>query len=403
MTTELPSRFGMIVARCCMLAASAALACAVPVQSAYALGNNDKVDFSNSIGPGYQPIDDDEKGLWMRVNEVERDFKHSKFIIKDPALNEYVRNVLCRTVGEAECADIRLYIMRTPHFNASMAPNGMMQIWSGLLLRVQNEAQLAAILAHEYAHYTRRHSLQSFRNIRRNTGRGLFFSMIIPFAGLLTVDSIFSFSREMEREADRLSLGYLERAGYSAIEASRIWEQLRAEQDATAAERQIKSRKDKTGGLFATHPNSRERMEILRDLVEQAPEAGQGDINRSEYLAAVADWWPRFIDDQIKRNDFGGTEFLLNQLAETENTPQLHYAKAELYRARGAEGDFAIAVSEYELALQSEPGFAAAMRGMGLALLRMGQRGDGQAFLRQYIEAAPDAPDIAMMKMMGGM
>ena len=56
------------------------------------------------------------------------------------AFNAYVRKVLCNLVGPGKCASIRLYIVRTPDFNASMAVNGAMVVYSGLLLRTQNEA-----------------------------------------------------------------------------------------------------------------------------------------------------------------------------------------------------------------------------------------------------------------------
>src|SRR3546814_5968134 len=63
-------------------------------------------------------------------------------------------------------SDMRVYLMRTPYFNASMAPNGMMTVWSGLLLRVNDEAQLAAILGHEMGHYMQRHTLARMRDMR---------------------------------------------------------------------------------------------------------------------------------------------------------------------------------------------------------------------------------------------
>ena len=116
------------------------------------------------VDAGYKPQNQDERGLWLQMEEEERTLKKSNFIIRDAALNAYVRDVFCRTVGNDRCGDVRIYIMRTPYFNASMAPNGMMQVWSGLMLRTQNEAQLAAILGHEYAHYQKRHSLQLFQD-----------------------------------------------------------------------------------------------------------------------------------------------------------------------------------------------------------------------------------------------
>ena len=104
------------------------------------------------IQPGERPaLASDEAGLWMYMEDMERRLATSGRVINDPALNDYIRDVLCR-LAPAYCSDIRFYVVRTPHFNASMAPNGFMQIWSGLILRAQNEAQLAYILGHELAH-----------------------------------------------------------------------------------------------------------------------------------------------------------------------------------------------------------------------------------------------------------
>ena len=63
-------------------------------------------------GP-YQPTDDLERGLWHQMAEAERSLRTSKQVIRDPELNTYLRDVLCRTVGP-ECANIRLYVLRSP-------------------------------------------------------------------------------------------------------------------------------------------------------------------------------------------------------------------------------------------------------------------------------------------------
>ena len=66
--------------------------------------------------------------------------------------------------------------------------------------------------------------------------------------------SLFAYSREMEREADVASLPMLAKAGYDPCAASRIWAQMLAEEDATAAVRKRKMPAE--GGMFATHPTS---------------------------------------------------------------------------------------------------------------------------------------------------
>jgi beta-barrel assembly-enhancing protease len=388
--------------RLAALAATLALVAARPAED----------PFKAPIAAGYQPSDKDERGLWMQVDELERTLKTSAFTIRDPALNAYVRQVFCRTVGEAECAGVRIYIVRTAAFNASMAPTGMMLVNSGLLLRVRDEAQLAAVLGHEYTHFTHRHSLQSFRDAKGKLTALAWLSMI-PVASygaaaamsalqLGMISSVFGFNRGMESEADAGSVPLLVRAGYDPASAWKLWEQQRAEMDATAAARKKRSRKD-DGGLFSTHPPTQERMAALKAMAAKAQAPGLA-TGRETYRAALTPWWPQFVDDQIKLNDFGATEYLIGSLAaEGGWTADLLYARGELYRTRGQPADLAPAAGFYREAIALPAAPAEAWRGLGLVELRAGHDDAGQAALAAYLQKKPDAPDWAMIAMMGGL
>ena len=354
---------------------------------------------------GYRPQDKLEDGLWFEMEEQERLLKQSKLLVTDPALNSYVRGVLCRTVGDARCAATRLYIVRTPYFNASMAPNGTTIVYTGLFLRMRDEAQLAAVLGHEYTHFEQRHTLRLFKDIRAKTDALSWLSFIpIPYVGMLSqialIGGIYSFSRDMERAADAGSLGELARAGYDPREASVIWEQLGAENDATASARGHKSQKDKNGGMFATHPKSTERMATLRDKAAALALAEPGAKRTAEYRAALKAWWPKLIDDQIKLQDFGGTQYLLGTLAAGDPagwTPELFYAKGELYRSRGAPGDFDQAINAYEAAIASGGALPETWRGLGMARLRLGQAEAGRMALKAYLAKRPNAEDALIL------
>ena len=351
---------------------------------------------------GYEPKDEDERGLWLQMDEFERKIKYSKLLIDDPDLNAYLRKVLCNTVGKNRCASTRIYLMRTPFFNASMAPNGMMMVWSGLLLRVRSEAELASVLAHEFGHFENQHSLQSFRDIRAKTDAMAWFSLVPgvgSFAQFELVGSVFRFNRDMEREADIVAVNYMAENGYDPVAASTIWEQLRGEMDATAKARKQKSRKDSEGGFFATHPNSKERMDYLRDAASKM-DAKKFRKGEADYRAAIKDWWPRLIDDQVKLNDFGATEFLLEQLAANGWTSDLLFARGELYRSRGNAKDFTAAIKFYREAIALGDTIPEAWRGLGLALLRSGAVDDGKAALKKYLQRQPDADDRMMISTM---
>lgn len=353
--------------------------------------------------PLYLPTDSDERGLWQLVDEEERKLRTSPAVMRDPELNAYVRSVLCRTTGEEKCRNIRLYIMHTAQFNATMAPNGMMQVWSGLLLRTQNEAQLAAVLGHEYTHFERRHTLQLWREVRRKTNAASWLNLL-PFGGIVSLGllvSIFDYSRDMEHEADEGGLQLMAEAGYDTHEAVVVWERLREEMDATALARKTKSRKNKDRGLLETHPPSAERVKYLTEGSARLPGV-PGANGATAYRTAMEKFWPVLVDDQLKLNDFGASEFLLASLAAGSWTADLLYARAELYRRRAGDGDLAAAKGFYTQAIAAGGELPELWRGRGLAQVKLGEREAAKADLAEYLQRAPDAPDKAMIAMLAG-
>ena len=135
------------------------------------------------VRPGERPsLETDEAGLWMTMDRIEEKIRTSGRLVRDPELNAYAKAVLCKLAPE-HCPDIRLYVVQAPAFNASMAPNGTMNIWTGMLLRADNEAQLAFILGHELGHYLRRHSLRAWRDARAKSDAFVFFQLAMAAAG----------------------------------------------------------------------------------------------------------------------------------------------------------------------------------------------------------------------------
>ncbi|MEO8547382.1 MAG: M48 family metalloprotease, partial [Sphingomicrobium sp.] len=113
-------------------------------------------DMQPLIGPGFRPTDRDELGLWQQMERVEEEVAGSNILIKDPALLHYLQDLI-GTVGGPAAKDMRIYLARIPDFNAVMFPTGFAVVFSGLLLRMRNEAQLAGVIAHESGHFLRRH------------------------------------------------------------------------------------------------------------------------------------------------------------------------------------------------------------------------------------------------------
>jgi predicted Zn-dependent protease len=201
----------------------------------------------------------DEGGIWASMDREETKLRRSAFNLRDPQLQPYVQDIACRLGGD-HCPDIRVYLVRTPYFNASMAPNGMMQVWSGLMLRVDNEAQLAAVLGHEIGHYLERHSLERLRAAKSSSAIGQFAGMfgVVGLLGAMgLVAGMYAYSRDNERDADRIGALLMNRAGFDAGEAAKVWGNLMLEVNA-------RPNGSARNPLFATHPASEEREETRR-------------------------------------------------------------------------------------------------------------------------------------------
>jgi predicted Zn-dependent protease len=353
------------------------------------------------IAPGQRPAPDtDEAGLWMQMDRIEENLRTSGRLVTDEAVRTYLRGIVCKLAPE-HCADIRLYVVQTPHFNASMAPNGTMQVWTGLILRADNEAQLAYVLGHELGHYLRRHSLQRWRDARTKTNVAAAFSIVAAAAGqgylgslaqLAALGSILQFSRDQEREADDIGFELMVRAGYDPREAPKIWEALDAERKAAK----------ESGPLvfFASHPAADERTETLKGLAQKAhaPDRAWTD-GRQAYVTAMHRLRPALLRDELRLRHFKRTQVLLERLLAAEpGSGPLHFYQGELYRLRNEDGDTGRALASYERALGAGGAPPETHRGAGLLRMRQGDKDTARAAFDRYLAEAPEAEDRAMIR-----
>ncbi len=337
-------------------------------------------------------IDGDEGGLWALVDREEARTRRSAFVLRDPALREYLTGIACK-LGGAHCADTRVYAIRTPWFNASMAPNGMMQLWTGLLLRADNEAQLAAVIGHELGHYLQRHSLARLRDAKSRSAA----MSVMAFAGgvgligqLALLAGMASYSREHEAEADRIGLLLMRRAGYETLAAVQVWANLRDELKAGSG-----GDPAKRSVMFATHPRVDERE---RELQAQAG-LGGGFTGDAEYAARIEPLMPDLIDDELRRAQYDESIVLFTRLAQRRPTRgDLRYARGEAHRLRAQPDDAAQALADFTAALALERPPPQAQRALGLLHRAQGRRADARPHLAAYLQQAPQAADAALIQ-----
>jgi predicted Zn-dependent protease len=334
----------------------------------------------------------EEGGLWALMDREETRLRRSPLRLRDEALTGYLSETACRIAG-AHCPDVRVYLMRTPYFNASMEPNGMMQVWSGLLLRMDNEAQMATILAHEIGHYLQRHSLLQMRDAKARAAAATMLSGfgIYGLAGqLLILGTAFAFSRDQEREADAIGLVLMRQVGYDTREAPKVWSNLLAELAANPAA----SDNGLDSILFATHPTSEERQRTL----EREAAGGSGNVGAQAWRERVAPLRGMLLDDELKRGRLDESLVLLNRLVAAEpDSAQLLYYRGEVRRLRGADGDLPLALLDLESAARDAKAPPATWRALGHAY-RPQQPAAARTAWQRYLELAPDAADAALVR-----
>jgi predicted Zn-dependent protease len=366
------------------------------------------------VGPGFKPIDKDEQGLWKEMERAEEEISGSNLLIQDPKLTGYLKNIIT-TVGGPAAKDFRIYLARIPDFNAVMFPSGFAVVFSGLLLRMRNEAQLAGVIAHESGHFLRRHMIRSWRDMRRKTdilaigsmlagiggaAGGVYLGDYVQLAQLGTILSLFRYSREMEAEADAIGVRNLAAAGYPPVEMANIWQQLIGEEDASARYRRKRRRR---GSLFDTHPSPDSRMADLRADVADVTVPGQAyDTGRERYLATIGAIRPMLLDDQVKLNDPGASEYLIGTLAKDGWNGLLRFYEGEVWRLRNRHGDDLRAAQGYAAAVLYPDAPADAWRWHGISLMKVGRTAEAKAAFARYLAMKPDAPDAAWVRQMVG-
>ena len=364
------------------------------------------------IGPEYVPDEEGlEAGIWMQVEQHEADIRNSPRRMRDEALTQYLHGIVCR-LSPDYCKDIRLYVTRVPYFNASMMPNGLMTVWTGLLLRVHNEAQLAAILGHELGHYLRQHGLDRFKDAKAKSnialllglGFGVAASTSSAHSGFADANSIVQLvllashnahSRAAEREADQFGIQLMSDAGYDPFEAARVWKNIIDEEEAA------KHSKHQGSPFFATHPAPEDRLTTLdahaRILTARAAQQGAAATDR--FMQYMTPYWKTLLEDELRLNQSGKTEFILNNLIANNVVPGIvHFYKGELYRQRKAEGDNDLARQEYRQALQADYFLPETYRSLGLLHLKEKRMPEAIENLTLYLEASPDAEDREMIE-----
>lgn len=182
-------------------------------------------------------------GAERRIGDrIMQELRRDPDLLDDPLLVEYVRSIFDPLLQSAkargdlspELAQLfawETFVVRDRTVNAFALPGGFIGVHLGLISMTATRDELASVLAHELSHVTQRHIARSLATNRRNTALGVVAMILgvmaaarsnVDAANALIVggqagvaQSQLNFSRDMEREADRVGFGVLEQAGFA--------------------------------------------------------------------------------------------------------------------------------------------------------------------------------------------
>lgn len=386
------------------------------------------VAIASCVSTNLPPIDvsggtfegeEDEKRIWLSAQEIERRFDKSGLLYEDRELEVYlngvVRKLLANKLQGAEITT-RVKLIRHPFINAFTLPHGAIYFHTGMLARMENEAQLATVLGHELVHFIHRHALKEMRHAQNKVallrimqlflvasagaaggvpGAAVVGQLTGEVGALWALASISGHSQESETEADEEGFRAMVQAGYDPTESLKVFEHLQQEMD----ERRINE-----PFFFGTHPRLQERIENYQRLLrsqdgDRAMEARRIDSSE-EFLSRISKLLLEnaVLDLEIGRLKTAQSAIDRHLKLEPINA-RAHFLLGEVHRRSGRDQvHIEQAIAAYREASHLNPVYADPHRELGLLYRAQNRLEEARAEFERYLALSPKAVDSPIIQ-----
>ena len=218
--------------------------------------------------------------------EVVRDVESKERVLNDAQVQSYVSNVGRKVANVCDRKDVKysFKVLDNDEINAFACPGGFIYIYKGLMKKMDNEAQLAAVLAHEVGHIVARHSMKRLQAIY---GYSILMEVALgdkmgqtarQMVDAATGVILLGYGRENEYESDEYGILYAKKAGYNPKGMIQLFEKFK----------QLEGRPPNTfEKLLSSHPPARDRINNGNKEIQKV---GGTDLpfKESEYAAIKA-------------------------------------------------------------------------------------------------------------------
>lgn len=285
--------------------------------------------------------------LLEQVNLLDERFDKEGLVYHNGELEAYLDRVGQTVVADKNIENViwKFHALRDPTPNAFALPNGSIYINTGLLALLDDEAQLAGVLAHEVTHVSRRHTYVQNRSMRKKVlainilstigswnpvggAAGTAIGLIANISPFILVLSMFGYSRELEKEADMEGLKNLTAAGYQPDEMVNVIKALQKDIEG-----------EQLGSFYSDHPKLQDRASYLSNSIGSTANKMSGDQlkkAKAEYLTQMEQADRQDVELAILDERFRTAVFVGQKLVDFHPDISANvYYLAESYRALG--------------------------------------------------------------------
>jgi len=209
----------------------------------------------------------------------------SDSVINDVEIEDYLYNLTNKLVKSSDYSGsgIKFFIVNDPSINAFAMLGGVIGVHTGLILSANSESELASVLSHEVAHITQRHVARMIGKLQKDSFKsylGLGLALLLARSNpelargalaasqALGIQTVLDFTRENEKEADRIGIKILHKAGFDVRGSTDFFKTLQKGNRYTVGA---------APSFLRTHPITSERISDIEDRLTEYPYKQRAD------------------------------------------------------------------------------------------------------------------------------
>jgi len=288
-----------------------------------------------------------DQDLLSEIKLLDERFEKEGVVYHEPALDAYLNRVGTTIVADRKLENVewKFRALRDPVPNAFAMPNGSIYINTGLLALLEDENQLAAVVAHEVTHVSERHTYLQNRSLRKkvlainiiNTignwnplggPAGLAIGLIATVSPFMLAISVLGYSREQEKEADLEGLKAATAAGFAADGMPNSFKVMQKDIEG-----------EQMNSFYSDHPKLQERVIYTSSTISaDAKKLSEDEAKtaRADYLAFMEAVDRHDVELAINEGRFRSAVFVSQKLVTLHpDSSENAFYLAESYRTLG--------------------------------------------------------------------